>query len=143
MAWLSAPATVRPPGGETLEEARARVSPALAALHRRHPDETVVLVTHSIVGRIVIADCLGAGLSVVAHLKLKTASISVLRLDTTGGVLERLGDVSHLKNIPATVKRSSASTQRLEDQSNFCGIQEGEEPRWQTSVSSAARATSV
>ena len=106
--WLAAPTGVRPPGGETLEEARARVARALASLQERHADETVVLVTHSIVGRIVIATCLGIDVRVVPRLKLKVASLSILRLEPSGGVLERLGDVSHLKTIVTVEKLAAA-----------------------------------
>ena len=57
---------------------------------------TVVLVTHSIIGRVLLCHLLGAGLELVPRLKLKTGSISLVRLHDGGAVLERLGDVSHL-----------------------------------------------
>ena len=61
-----------------------------------HRGATVVLVTHSIIGRVLLCRLLGAGLELVPRLTLKTASISLVRLHDGGTVLERLGDVSHL-----------------------------------------------
>lgn len=83
-------------GGETLAEAHDRVAPALDALLDAHGGDTIVLVTHSIIGRVILCHLLGTGLDLVRRLKLKQASISMVRLDGDGAVLERLGDTSHL-----------------------------------------------
>jgi broad specificity phosphatase PhoE len=94
--WCAHPMTVRPPGGETLHEALTRVGPAVESVVAQHPGATVVLVMHSIVGRVLLCHLLGTGLELVPRLKLKTASISVVRLTDGKAVLERLGDISHL-----------------------------------------------
>ena len=96
-AWLANPSAVQPPGGEALEEACSRVASAVDALVSEHRGATVLLVTHSIIGRVLLCHLLGAGLELVPRLKLKTASISLVRLHDGGAVLERLGDVSHLR----------------------------------------------
>ncbi len=92
-AWRAAPALVTPPGGEALGDVRARVAPVLDALVDHHPDARVVVVTHSIVGRVALCHLLGASLDLVPRLKLK---ITLVRLDAGGAVLERLGDTGHL-----------------------------------------------
>jgi broad specificity phosphatase PhoE len=97
IAWKLDPSAVSAPGGETLATVTDRVVAATAALHSRHPTGSVVLVTHSIVGRALISHLLGSTPTLVPRLKLKTASISVVRLDPHGNVLERLGDVCHLR----------------------------------------------
>jgi broad specificity phosphatase PhoE len=56
---LSAPATVRFPGGETYEELRARMVDAVAELVERHPDDTVVAVSHAGAIRAALATWLG------------------------------------------------------------------------------------
>lgn len=88
--WRSDPSTVRPPGGETLDEALDRVVPAVEAILSAHVGGSIALVTHSIVGRALLVDLLGAGLDLVPRLKLKQASATVLRLEDDGPVLERL-----------------------------------------------------
>jgi len=47
--WTEAPATVRPPEGETLEQAQKRISSALREIIKRHPDELVLLVLRPVV----------------------------------------------------------------------------------------------
>jgi broad specificity phosphatase PhoE len=94
--WRTNPMSVRPPGGETLREALMRVGPAVESVVARHAGATVVLVIHSIVGRVLLCHLLGTGLELVPRLTLKNASISVVRLDDGRAVLERLGDISHL-----------------------------------------------
>jgi broad specificity phosphatase PhoE len=56
----------------------------------------VVLVIHSLVGRVLLCHLLRTGLELVPRLKLKNASISVVRIDDGRAVLEQLGDISHL-----------------------------------------------
>ncbi len=95
-AWRADPALVTPPGGEALDDVRARVAPALDALVGRHSDASVVVVTHSIAGRVALCHLLDIGLALVPRLKLKQASITLVRRDAGGAVLERLGDTGHL-----------------------------------------------
>ena len=42
--WIKAPASVRPPEGETLEEARCRLAAAIKDIAKRHKGASVVLV---------------------------------------------------------------------------------------------------
>jgi len=42
--WAEAPSSVRPPGGETLEEALDRLRSALRSILKRHKDDAAVLV---------------------------------------------------------------------------------------------------
>jgi broad specificity phosphatase PhoE len=98
-AWKLDPSAVSAPGGENLAEVEDRVVEAIASLCSDHPVGSIVVVTHSIVGRVLISHLLGSTPQLVPRLKLKTASISVVRLDPHGNVLERLGDVCHLGGI--------------------------------------------
>jgi alpha-ribazole phosphatase len=58
-AWMQAPASVRFPGGESLDDLRSRVRGAAAEIRRRHPGEAVAVVGHGGVVRAVLADVLG------------------------------------------------------------------------------------
>jgi broad specificity phosphatase PhoE len=47
------------PGGESLAQLRDRVLPALRAVLARHPGETICLVAHGGVNRVILFDALG------------------------------------------------------------------------------------
>lgn len=54
--WRADPWSTSPPDGETLQAVRQRVTAAVADIVARHPDETVVVVTHRIpIGMIKMA----------------------------------------------------------------------------------------
>ena len=57
--WHSAPHTMRPPGGETLQEVQARAVDALHAIVHAHHHGIVALVTHDSVTRILLGHALG------------------------------------------------------------------------------------
>src|SRR5262249_37514597 len=52
--WQKVPTTIRPPGGETLQEASERAIPALKEIVVRHTGGKVVLVAHSLVIRVLL-----------------------------------------------------------------------------------------
>src|SRR5262249_40199384 len=57
--WMERPTQVRFPGGESFGDMRTRVLRAVKGLVERHAGESIVLVTHAGVIRIVLADALG------------------------------------------------------------------------------------
>jgi phosphoserine phosphatase len=57
--WETAPHTVRFPNGETLEELRARALAGVEDAVQRHPDQTVLLVGHRAVNKVIIAALIG------------------------------------------------------------------------------------
>src|SRR5438552_11351850 len=59
--WRHAPHLVRIAGGETLSQVAERARGAVQALAATHTGETIVLVTHAIVTRLIVLDALGLG----------------------------------------------------------------------------------
>jgi phosphoserine phosphatase len=57
--WEAAPHTVRFPNGETLEELRTRALAAVEDAVQRHPEQTVLLVGHRAVNKVIIASLIG------------------------------------------------------------------------------------
>ncbi|MBC8446661.1 MAG: histidine phosphatase family protein, partial [Chloroflexi bacterium] len=58
-AWLDAPQTVQIPGGESLPAVRVRAFTALQEIIAHHPDETIVVVAHTVVNRLLLCAVLG------------------------------------------------------------------------------------
>lgn len=52
----------RAPGGECLQDLADRVRPALASLLAAHPGQTILVVAHGGVNRVILLDAIGAGL---------------------------------------------------------------------------------
>lgn len=61
--WKSAPHTVRMPQGESLQDVAARATDALAAMLAAHPQDTVAVVTHDSVIRVLLCHVAGLPLS--------------------------------------------------------------------------------
>lgn len=74
-SWMERPAAVRFPGGESFADLRSRVLATVAGIRERHEGETVAMVAHGGVARVVLAEALGL------------ADDSLFRLDQScGGV---------------------------------------------------------
>jgi len=58
-AWSTIPHTVQFPGGENLDVVRQRVCKTLSLIIDEHPDETTVLVSHTVYNRIMLCVVLG------------------------------------------------------------------------------------
>jgi probable phosphoglycerate mutase len=61
--WHRAPDWAAIPGGETLQDVLARALAALRDVVDRHPSDTVVLVAHDSVNRVILLHALGSPLS--------------------------------------------------------------------------------
>jgi len=57
--WYRQPDWAAIPGGETLHAVLARASAAIREVCRRHGDDTVVLIAHDSVNRVILLDALG------------------------------------------------------------------------------------
>lgn len=61
--WKTAPHRFRIPGGESLQEVAARATDALAEIQHAHPQQTVAVVTHDSVIRVLLCHFAGLPLS--------------------------------------------------------------------------------
>ena len=96
-AWYQAPDTMRFPGGETLEEVRSRVMPALAQLAERHEGESIVLVSHTDVNRVMLLGILGLGNDRLWHLHQDNCAINLIETSGEDYTLCSLNDTAHLR----------------------------------------------
>jgi len=94
------------PGGESLAEMGHRVIGFLDRLVKHTEGETVLIVAHTGVLRILICRLMGIELLHVYHLRLDLASLSILETYPEGAILERLNDISHLDGLKALPDQS-------------------------------------
>jgi len=72
------------PGGESMRHVQRRAVDALLGIAERHPDDTVIAVSHGDVIRSTLLFFLGMPLDHYTRIEIALASISTLRFDPTG-----------------------------------------------------------
>lgn len=77
-------ATVRAPGGESIEDVGKRMRAGLAAIRDAGVDRTVVVVSHSVSVRAAVGVAIGAQPSSWARIRVAPASVSIIRLFPDG-----------------------------------------------------------
>ncbi len=86
--WREAPETVHFPGGESLADLRRRVERFLAEMSARHPDETVLVVTHDSPIRALV--CLALGLDDSRHRQFVAQVGSMTVIDVSASAVRLL-----------------------------------------------------
>lgn len=96
-AWSQDPALVSPPGGESAFAIAARALPVILRARREHPNGNVLFVSHKATIRVMVCALLGVPLGRFRdRIACPTASLTTFEFGERGGMLLRLGDVSHL-----------------------------------------------
>ena len=67
--WYKTPDQARIPGGETLQEVQSRARSSVHSLCTSHPDQQIVLVSHTVVNRLILLGALGLGNHRFWHLR--------------------------------------------------------------------------
>jgi len=94
--WFRAPHLAVIPGGETLAAVLSRTSAAVQDVLRHHPDETVVLVGHDSVNRVLLLFALELPLSCYWNLRQDPCGISELLFDNDSFVICSINQTQHL-----------------------------------------------
>ena len=82
--WSNCRSIATIPGGESWRKVQDRVVHALFDLKRLHPEESVVVVSHGDVIRAGLLFALGMPLDFGSRLEVGLASLSTIRLDSSG-----------------------------------------------------------
>ena len=96
-AWYHAPQTARIPGGESLDDLRARGMAAVSELAARHAGRTIVLVGHTVVNRVILLGVLGLGHDRFWRIRQDTGAINVFEAEGNEYTLVSLNETSHLR----------------------------------------------
>jgi broad specificity phosphatase PhoE len=103
-AWNEQPHTVTFPGGESLSDVRRRASQGICEITSRHGQQTVTLVGHAVVNRVILCTVLGVSLGVFWRFSQDTCAVNVFTVSTGGDmVLHLMNDTSHLDGSRAAV----------------------------------------
>ena len=94
--WFNAPHLARIPSGESLQAVLARATDALHDIAQAHPDETVVLVGHDSVNRVILMHALALPLSRYWFLRQDPCCINELIFAKGDFTINRLNETGHL-----------------------------------------------
>jgi broad specificity phosphatase PhoE len=95
-AWAETPHLVQPPGGERLDEVAARVTAGLSAMADAQGGQTVVLVSHAIVARLIVLEALGLGLDRLWSVDASPAGITEIEYQENWATVHRMNTLAHL-----------------------------------------------
>ena len=87
------------PGGDSFVEFSKRVSKFLSRLEQHTAEETILIVAHSGVLRVLLCRLLNMDLGHLWQFPLDLASLSILETNQQGAILSLLNDVSHLARV--------------------------------------------
>jgi broad specificity phosphatase PhoE len=97
--WLQAPHQVVFPGGEGLDAVRSRAMGAVEEIIERHPQETVALVSHRVVLKVLICALLGLDNSHFWNIGQDTAAVNCFHYKDGKWIVASLNDTCHLKGV--------------------------------------------
>ena len=96
--WLEQPHKMKFPGGESLEIVRQRVTGAVEMLAAKHPDQTVILVSHMVVCKVLL--CAMLGLDNSHYWQVGQDVCAINRFEVRDGVasVSLINDTCHLRS---------------------------------------------
>ena len=97
--WASTPHLLTPPRGEALAAVDSRVRAAVAALVEQHRGETVILVSHAIVMRLIVLAALGLGPDRLWSVDASPAGITEIEYQDAWATVHRMNTLAHLDGL--------------------------------------------
>lgn len=95
--WLTEPAWNPPTEGETAVQVASRASLVISEIEEKYKDGNVLVVSHKATIRIILCGLLGIDLGRYRdRINILVASVSVIRFEAHGPLLDSLGDRAHL-----------------------------------------------
>jgi phosphoserine phosphatase len=101
-AWYKTPHLACIPGGESLAQLRNRAMAAVSELAERHLGQTIVVVGHTVINRIILLGILGLGNERFWGLRQEPCAINVFEVGARDFILVSMNDTCHLQEISAT-----------------------------------------
>ncbi len=98
-AWFSTPDMVRFAGGESLQDVAARGADVLRRLVAEHPQDTLVLVGHDSINRVLLLQLLGLPLAAYWRLAQTPCGLNEIEIDRGSVCILRLNETCYLDRL--------------------------------------------
>jgi broad specificity phosphatase PhoE len=95
--WLQSPHLVTFPQGESLAQVRERASAAVETLTAQHQEQTIILVSHKVVCKVLICHFLGLDNSHFWQIEQDTTAINIIKSKGNNFTIKLLNDTCHLR----------------------------------------------
>ncbi len=95
--WLTTPHVIRPPGGDTLQEVFDRAFGAVKEIVQRHNDQTVAIVAHRVVNKLLVLGVMTLGLERFPFIRQDNCCLNEFEQTEKGYIIISLNDTSHLR----------------------------------------------
>jgi broad specificity phosphatase PhoE len=95
--WREEPHLVRLPGGERLDDVRARAMASLEEVIRKHQEKAIILVSHRVVCKVLICAILGLDNSHFWQIAQDTTAINLIQYKNGKYILSLMNETCHLK----------------------------------------------
>ncbi len=100
--WREHPTRSQMPSGESFSNILKRTLDFLEAITASHKDQTVIVSTHDVVVKILVADALGMNMDRINRIWVTNASISVIEYGKDLPYLVSLSEACHLGTLAST-----------------------------------------
>lgn len=100
--WREHPTRAQMPGGESFSNILKRTLDFRERIYDRHKDQTVLVSTHDVIVKILVADALGMNMDRINRIWVTNASISVIEYGEDLPYLVSLSEASHLGALAST-----------------------------------------
>jgi broad specificity phosphatase PhoE len=97
--WADSPHLVSFPKGESLAEVRERVSSAVLKLMQEHTEETIAIVSHKVVCKVLVCHLMGLDLSHFWKIEQDVCAINVFESRNNLLVASKINDTCHLHHL--------------------------------------------
>lgn len=95
--WSESPHLANIPGGESIMELRERSMGRLNKILRENGDKNIVVVSHGITVKVLIACILGIDLGNIHKIRQDNASLNIFEYGKKGFYVEVINDTCHLR----------------------------------------------
>ncbi len=99
--WADRPGEFTPPGGEGLRAIRDRSKTGLEKWTAQHPEETIALVTHRVVCKVMLLEALGLDNSAFWRIQQDVCCLNLFAAQDGKYVIYRVNDTCHLRETGA------------------------------------------
>jgi broad specificity phosphatase PhoE len=97
--WFATPHLIRFPGGESLQDLAARAADAVRLVLASHPEDTVVLVGHDSVNRVLLLQFLGLPLASYWRIQQVPCCLNEIDINNTQTCVVRLNETLHVEHV--------------------------------------------